>query len=90
VVLLNASSAIVVYEVHYKYRRSGSKDVLGTESRQGTGAWAKRNGQWWYVYKESHAASAEKRQILSIEMHLRQNVRDVEGALEKRKEKPDQ
>ena len=68
VILLNDSSAIVIYEVRYKYRRSGSKDVLGTESRQGTGAWAKRNGQWWYVYKESHAVSAEKQKSLFIEM----------------------
>jgi RNA polymerase sigma factor (sigma-70 family) len=90
VVLLNDSSALVMYEVHYKYRRRGSKDVPGTESRQGTGAWAKRNGQWWYVYKESHAASAEKRQILPIEMHWRQNVIDLAGALEKREEKLDQ
>ena len=66
--LLNDSSALVTYEVHYKYRRSGSRDVLGTESRQGTGAWAKRNGQWWYIYKESHAISAEKQKSLFIDL----------------------
>jgi len=83
VVLLNDSSAIVIYEVHYKYRRSGSKDVLGNESRQGTGAWAKRNGQWWYIYKESHAVSAEKQKNLSIEMRWPQlKAIDFKGTLE--------
>jgi RNA polymerase sigma factor (sigma-70 family) len=60
VVLLNDTSAVVIYEVQYKVRPTKSKEVTHTESRQGTGAWAKRNGQWWYVYKESHAVSAEK------------------------------
>src|SRR5262249_38560383 len=32
------------------------------------GAWAKRNGQWWYVYKESHAVSPEKQNYFRIEM----------------------
>jgi RNA polymerase sigma factor (sigma-70 family) len=60
VLLLNDSSAIVIFEVHYKVRRTKSQDVSHVESRQGTGAWAKRNGQWWYVYHESHTVSAEK------------------------------
>src|SRR5262249_47414886 len=67
VVLLNDTSAIVIYEVHYKVRPTKSKEVTHTESRQGTGAWAKRNGQWWYVYKESHAVSAEKQTRFFLE-----------------------
>jgi RNA polymerase sigma factor (sigma-70 family) len=60
VLLLNDSSAIVIFEVDYKVRRTKSQEVLYVESRQGTGAWAKRNGQWWYIYHESHTVSAEK------------------------------
>jgi hypothetical protein len=91
VVLLNASSAIVVYRVHYKYRRSGSKDVLGTEARQGTGAWAKRSGQWWYVYKESHAVSPEKQKSWPLEMRWGK-IRpiDLRGTPEKREQKQGQ
>jgi RNA polymerase sigma factor (sigma-70 family) len=72
VILLNDSSAIVIYVVHYKVRPTKSQEVLYTESRQGTGAWAKRDGQWWYIYKESHAVSAEKQKNLSMEMSWRQ------------------
>ena len=87
--LLNDSSALVIYEVHYKYRRSKSREVLGTESRQGTGAWAKRNGQWWCIYKESHAVSPEK-QSLPVEMRWEQRKTiHPKGALEKREQKHD-
>jgi hypothetical protein len=67
VILLNATSALVVYEVHYKTRRTKSQEVYSTEARQGTGAWAKRNGQWWYVYKESHTVSPEKSSLLRFD-----------------------
>ena len=67
VILLNDSSALVVYEVHYKTRRTKSQEVYSTEARQGTGAWAKRNGQWWYSYKESHTISAAKYSPLRLE-----------------------
>jgi RNA polymerase sigma factor (sigma-70 family) len=88
VILLNDSSALVIYEVDYKYRRRGSKDVLGTESRQGTGAWAKRNGQWWYVYKESHGISPERQQRLLIPMQWQPfKAIDAEGEPEKGEKK---
>jgi hypothetical protein len=78
----------VIYEIHYKVRRTKSREVLYTESRQGTGAWAKRNGQWWYIYKEQHAVSAEKQKSLSIEMRWPQlKAIDLKGALEKREQK---
>src|SRR5262249_15919924 len=57
VILLNESSALVSSEFHYKTRRTKSKEVFSTEARQGTSAWAKRNGQWWCVYSESHSVS---------------------------------
>jgi RNA polymerase sigma factor (sigma-70 family) len=68
VVLLSDKSAIVIYEVHYKVRPSKSQEVRYTESRQGIGAWAKRNGQWWYVFKELHAVSPEKAKNWTIEL----------------------
>jgi hypothetical protein len=67
VILLTDSSALVIYEVHYKTRRTNSQKVYSTEARQGTAAWAKRNGQWWYVYKESHTVSAKKQSLLRLE-----------------------
>ena len=67
VILLNDSSALVIYEVHYKTRRTKSQEVYSTEARQGTAAWAKRNGQWWYIYKESHTVAAAKYSPLRLE-----------------------
>jgi RNA polymerase sigma factor (sigma-70 family) len=90
VILLNDSSALVIYEVHYKVRPTKSKKVHYTESRQGTGAWAKRNGHWWYVYKESHALSEAKRKGTFIELPWRElKGIDLEGAPEKRRQKKD-
>jgi RNA polymerase sigma factor (sigma-70 family) len=74
VILLNDSSAVVVYEVHYKVRPTKSQEVRYVEARQGTGAWAKRNGQWWYVFKESHAVSPEKQRNFPIEVHWKEDV----------------
>jgi RNA polymerase sigma factor (sigma-70 family) len=90
VILLNDSGALVTYEVHYKVRPSKSQEVRYTESRQGTGAWAKRNGQWWYVYKESHTVSPEKQKSLPIEMRWGQlKTLYLKGILEKREQRQD-
>ena len=78
VILLNDSSAVVVYEVHYKVRPAKSQEVRYVESRQGTGAWAKRNGQWWYIYKESHVVSPEKHKLFLIEMSPGQLKHDTD------------
>jgi RNA polymerase sigma factor (sigma-70 family) len=86
VVLLNRSSALVIYEVHYKVRPTKSKEVRSMESRQGTGAWARRNGQWWYLYKESHNVSPAKQDGWPTEM-LWQKAIELKGALEKRERK---
>jgi RNA polymerase sigma factor (sigma-70 family) len=51
VILLNASSAIVTYEVHYKVRPTAGGKVEST-ARRATAAWARRKGRWWYVYFE--------------------------------------
>ena len=82
VILLNDTSALVIYEVHYKVRPTKSREARYSELRQGTGAWAKRNGQWWYVYKESHAVSADKQKTLSLELGGSQlKPIDLEGTL---------
>jgi hypothetical protein len=88
VLLLNRSSALVIFEVHYKVRPTKSQEVRYTESRQGTGAWARRNGQWWYVYKESHDVSPAKQKSLSIELPWRQlKAIELKPVLEKREQK---
>jgi RNA polymerase sigma factor (sigma-70 family) len=87
VILLNDSSALVIYEVHYKARPIGSQEVRYKEARQGIGAWAKRNGQWWYVYKESHDVSAAKRQRVPIGVRWL-DLKDIELYVEiEKKEK---
>jgi RNA polymerase sigma factor (sigma-70 family) len=85
VILLNDSSALVIYEVDYKVRPTKSQEVRFRESRQGTGAWAKRNGQWWYVYKESHPVSPGKQRFVPIE--FKRAVDEFNKALEKGKPK---
>jgi len=51
VVLLNPTSAIVSYEIHYKVRPTNGQEVEST-TRRVTSAWAQRKGRWWYVYFE--------------------------------------
>ena len=53
VVLLNASSAIVTYEIRYKVASPDGKKVETVPPRQATTAWAMRDGKWWYVYCEA-------------------------------------
>jgi len=51
VVVLNPTSAIVSYEVHYKVRPTDGQNIEST-ARRVTSAWAQRKGRWWYVYFE--------------------------------------
>src|SRR5262245_24130844 len=53
VVLLNATSAIVTYEIRYKVASPDGKKVETVPPRQATTAWAMRDGKWWYVYCEA-------------------------------------
>jgi RNA polymerase sigma factor (sigma-70 family) len=55
VVLLNATSAIVTYEIRYQVRPTNGQDVEST-TRRVTAAWARRQGRWWYVYFEDKLA----------------------------------
>jgi RNA polymerase sigma factor (sigma-70 family) len=59
VVLLNATSAIVSYEIRYK-RASPDGRILETVlPRQATTAWAMRDGKWWYVFCEAKELGAD-------------------------------
>src|SRR5262249_33162464 len=58
VILLNTSSAIVTYEVHYKVRPTAGGNVESA-ARRATAAWAKRKGRWWYVYFEDRAVQKD-------------------------------
>jgi hypothetical protein len=51
VILLNATSAIVSYQIDYKVRPTNGQEVEST-SRRVTSAWAQRKGKWWDVYYE--------------------------------------
>jgi RNA polymerase sigma factor (sigma-70 family) len=53
VVLLNATSAIVTYEIRYQVRPTNGPGVEST-ARRVTAAWARRQGRWWYVYCEDN------------------------------------
>jgi RNA polymerase sigma factor (sigma-70 family) len=52
VILLNATSAIVTYEVRLKIGKVGDKNPA-SEVRHNSTAWAKRDGNWWCVFSET-------------------------------------
>src|SRR5262249_15866367 len=52
VILLNATSAIVTYEIRFKVCSTDGKPVE-TRADHNTTAWARRNGRWWAVFTES-------------------------------------
>jgi RNA polymerase sigma factor (sigma-70 family) len=54
VILLNATSAIVTYEIRYKVASPNGQQVETVSPRQATTAWAMRDGKWWYVYCEAN------------------------------------
>jgi hypothetical protein len=54
VVVLNATSAIVTYEIHYKVVSTDGQQVDTVSPRQATTAWAMRDGKWRYVYCEAN------------------------------------
>jgi len=51
VVILNATSALVSYQIDYKVRPTNGKEVESTKRRV-TAAWTQRKGRWWYAYFE--------------------------------------
>jgi hypothetical protein len=50
VVVLNATSAIVTYEIRYKVVSTDGEQVETVSPRQATTAWAMRDDKWRYVY----------------------------------------
>jgi RNA polymerase sigma factor (sigma-70 family) len=59
VVLLNPTSAIVSYEIHYKVRPTNGQEVEST-TRRATSAWAQRKGKWWHVYFEDRLVQKDR------------------------------
>jgi hypothetical protein len=53
VVVPNATSAIVTYEIRYKVVSTDGEQVETVSPRQATRAWAMRDGKWRYVYCEA-------------------------------------
>jgi hypothetical protein len=58
VVPLNATSAIVSYQIDYKVRPTNGQEVEST-TRRATSAWAQRKGRWWNVYFEERPVLKE-------------------------------
>jgi RNA polymerase sigma factor (sigma-70 family) len=52
VIQLNATSAVVTYEVRFKIRSTSGKEE-GPAVYHNSCAWAKRHGKWWAVFGES-------------------------------------
>jgi RNA polymerase sigma factor (sigma-70 family) len=63
VILLNATSALVSYEIDYKVRPTNGQEVEST-TRRVTSAWAQRKGKWWYVYFEDRPVQKEGAALL--------------------------
>jgi hypothetical protein len=59
VILLNASSAIVTYEMRFKVCSADGK-LVETRADHNTTAWAQRNGKWWAVFGESTALGRDR------------------------------
>jgi RNA polymerase sigma factor (sigma-70 family) len=59
VILLNASSAIVTYEVSFTERSADGKH-LGGRTDHNSCAWARRNGKWWAVFCESKLVDKDR------------------------------
>src|SRR5262249_54033022 len=53
VVILNATSAIVTYEIRYHVASPGGQELETARPAQATSGWAVRDGNWWCVYSES-------------------------------------
>jgi RNA polymerase sigma factor (sigma-70 family) len=55
VVLLNATGAIVTYEIRYRIASSGGRELETPLPVQAISGWALRDGKWWCVYSEASA-----------------------------------
>jgi RNA polymerase sigma factor (sigma-70 family) len=67
VVVLNAASAIVTYEVHYKVRPTDGGNVE-TTTRRVTAAWTQRKGRWWYVYFQDQLVNKQPTHLTLAEV----------------------
>jgi RNA polymerase sigma factor (sigma-70 family) len=86
VILLNASSAIVTYEIRFKVRSADGK-LVETRADHNTTAWAQRNGKWWAVFTESTVIDKDRTflNVLGFDgerPHLRFNPQTGEQAVE--------
>jgi hypothetical protein len=53
VVVLNATSAIVTYQIRYRIASPGGQELEAPLPAQATSGWALRDGKWWCVYSEA-------------------------------------
>src|SRR5262249_15752843 len=59
VVVLNATSAIVTYEIRYRIASPGGQELETPLPAQATSGWAVRDGKWWCVYSEASALGVD-------------------------------
>src|SRR5262249_31723764 len=53
VVVLNATSALVTYEIRYRIASPSGHELETPRPAQATSGWALRDGNWWCVYSEA-------------------------------------
>jgi hypothetical protein len=81
VIPLNATSAIVSYQIDYKVRPTNGQEVESA-TRRATAAWAQRKGRWWYVYFEDRPVQKEG---ATLPLHLinMEQLQDLSEVLRK-------
>jgi RNA polymerase sigma factor (sigma-70 family) len=67
VVLLNATSAIVTYEIRYKVATPPGSSVEVVPPRYTTSAWALRDGRWWCVFSDVSVSETAVESLLGQE-----------------------
>ena len=59
VILLNGTSALVTYDIHYKTRTTGKQVTIEDTFRHALRAWSQRDGKWRYGYYEDRMIDEE-------------------------------
>jgi RNA polymerase sigma factor (sigma-70 family) len=61
VIVLNETSALVTYDIHYKLNHVGEAASSEILDRHALRAWSQRKGKWWYVYYEDRLLQKTRR-----------------------------
>jgi RNA polymerase sigma factor (sigma-70 family) len=61
VIVMNETSALVTYDIHYKLNHVGETASSESLDRHALRAWSQRKGKWWYVYYEDRPIGKTRR-----------------------------